>query len=561
MSGILTPGYLRWDGTKYVLDQDVEIVGPAGSQGPAGPVGPAGPPGPNGTASGDLLGTYPGPIAVVGLTGISGVVSFGSGILNPTITQVTTGATSGQALTYKAQNATNFGGNVVLQSGTGTTAGLVRFLVGTNLAGYFDANRLFRVGPSAESAFVGPNGTSPIAGTDYLFGGNAAGSMWMQLFSGSSSSRAAVAVYNTSVGATTTNGISIQAAGSTHAITSYQNQGVIEQSGSSTSALVFGKVLGDGTSRGVTGRIFQSGAWSIGDLSSSSSFSQAGLSGPLITFGYASGTMTTTSGQSIIYSTNTPYVSPFPPTGSLTLQGNTAVANYIGTTLVFGGNSTKFITSQGRRVKVVTTTATTVNVAATDEIINIGTLAAPCTVNLPASPTTGDTYTIKDANGSAGTFNITVNGNGVNIDGGFASITIMTNYTQATFVYNGTTWISSLTNNISPNAGYTSVVNIPGGGSTTVTGFDQLILCDTLGGLCTVTAPATPQVNMRFTVKDANSNAATNNITVNGNGRTLENPNSPGTYTSPILLNTNNRSATWAYDPTRNRYTLVSIVP
>ncbi len=59
MSGILTPGYLRWDGTKYVLDHDVEIVGPPGSAGPTGPAGPVGPPGPSGTASGDLFGTYP----------------------------------------------------------------------------------------------------------------------------------------------------------------------------------------------------------------------------------------------------------------------------------------------------------------------------------------------------------------------------------------------------------------------------------------------------------------------------------------------------------------------
>ncbi|NJO18593.1 MAG: hypothetical protein HC877_23565 [Thioploca sp.] len=137
----------------------------------------------------------------------------------------------------------------------------------------------------------------------------------------------------------------------------------------------------------------------------------------------------------------------------------------------------------------------------------------------------------------------------------------MTNFTQATFIYNGTTWISSLTNNVSPNAGYTSVVNVPGGGSTTVTGFDQLVLCDTLGGATTVTAPASPIVNMRFTVKDANNNAGTNNITVDGNGKTLENPVTPGTYTSPIIINTNSRSATWAFDPTRNRYTLITTVP
>lgn len=50
MGSILMPGYLRWDGFKYVLDPTVEIVGPAGPPGPSlpGPAGPAGPTGPGG---------------------------------------------------------------------------------------------------------------------------------------------------------------------------------------------------------------------------------------------------------------------------------------------------------------------------------------------------------------------------------------------------------------------------------------------------------------------------------------------------------------------------------
>ena len=56
MSGILTPGYLRWDGTKYVLDTDIEIVGPTGPTGPTGPIGPEGPPGPSFSAVGGSLG-------------------------------------------------------------------------------------------------------------------------------------------------------------------------------------------------------------------------------------------------------------------------------------------------------------------------------------------------------------------------------------------------------------------------------------------------------------------------------------------------------------------------
>ena len=558
MSGILTPGYLRWDGTKYVLDNDIEIVGPPGSAGPAGPTGPAGPPGPFGVASGDLLGTYPGPMSVVGLTGILGVVNFGSSILSPTITQVTTGGTTGQDLTYKAQNATTFGGNVILQSGTGTTAGVVRFLVGNTLAGYFDANRSLRIGPNATATFTGPNGVAPVAGTDYFFGGNSAGSMWTEFFSGAASHRAAMAVYNSAAGGTATNGISIQAAGSTFSVGDYALNGVIEQAGGPTSALVLGKIAGDGSGRAISGRIFQSGAWTIGNLGTgSSSFSQAGLTGPLLSFSNISGgALTTTGGQGIIYKT----FFGGPDQGTLVLQANTGVNMISATTTVTGTTTTKFITFQGRRVKVTTVTSGSANpftIAASDEVISITTINAPWQINLPASPTAGDTYTIKDSNGNAALFNITVSGNGVNIDGGFASVVLMTNFTQATFTYSGATWISSLTNNVSPNAGYTSVVNVAGGGSTTVTGFDQLIVCDTLGGLTTVTAPATPVVNMRFTVKDANNNAAVNNITVNGNGRTLENPIIPGTYTSPIIISTSSLSATWAFDPTRNRYTLV----
>jgi hypothetical protein len=62
---------------------------------------------------------------------------------------------------------------------------------------------------------------------------------------------------------------------------------------------------------------------------------------------------------------------------------------------------------------------------------------------------------------------------------------------------------------------------------------------------------------MRVTVKDATAKSNVNAIIVQGNGRTLENPVNPGVYTSPINITTASLSATWAYDPTRNRYTLV----
>lgn len=643
MSGILTPGYLRWDGTKYVLDHDVEIVGPPGSAGPTGPVGPAGPPGPNGVATGDLSGNYPGPIAVIGLTGVSGIVNFGGLITNPTITQAVTGATLGQPITLRGQNAATIGGAAVLQSGTGTTAGIVQFMVGNIQAGFFDANSALRIGPSASTSTSGPNGTAPVAGTDFIYAYNASGSTWGEFFSGAANQRAALAVYNNAAGGTSTNGISIQGAGSTYSVGAYQLHGVIEQTGGSTSALVLSKVLGDGSGRAITGRIWQTGAWCIGDNSINDTSAEAqAVAGALInlspsnngsaggspaTINLVTGTLSnqaTTSLQSIIYNA----MNPSNTFGNLVLQGHLGIGFVAQSTVAATVTTTKLINQVGRTHKVRSTTTTPVTVATNDEIISVGTVSSVSTtiavasngvalptgtinvaattgfattgaiyvttsngpqlvtytgttgttftgcsggtgtmttgnavtslfvVNLPSGPTTGDLYVVKDANASSGATNFFISGNGVNIDGQ-SGIVISTNYTQATFVYNGATWISSLANNLIPN-GFSSVINVPSNGVATVVGFDQLLLCDPTSGGVTVNAPPSPLANLRFTVKDATAQAAPlRPITVNGNGRNLEDPSSPGFYTSTVIVTAAARSVTWAYDPTRNRYTVV----
>lgn len=55
-------------------------------------------------------------------------------------------------------------------------------------------------------------------------------------------------------------------------------------------------------------------------------------------------------------------------------------------------------------------------------------------VRLPASPSNGQKYTVKDAIGNAASTAITVDGNGRNIDGA-STVDISTNYGALNFVY------------------------------------------------------------------------------------------------------------------------------
>lgn len=95
-------------------------------------------------------------------------------------------------------------------------------------------------------------------------------------------------------------------------------------------------------------------------------------------------------------------------------------------------------TTSGRTVNVTGPGAYPYTALTTDYLIIVDTSSAR-TINLLASPTLGRTYVIKDHVGSAAANNITVSGNGVNIDSA-ASYTINSNYGSITVIYNGGTW-------------------------------------------------------------------------------------------------------------------------
>lgn len=86
----------------------------------------------------------------------------------------------------------------------------------------------------------------------------------------------------------------------------------------------------------------------------------------------------------------------------------------------------------------VKTSAGNYDVTSSDYVVVINKSSGAATqVNLPASPLTGRLIIVKDGKGDAGSNNITVSGNGKNIDGSSTNV-ISTNYQARQYVYNGT---------------------------------------------------------------------------------------------------------------------------
>jgi hypothetical protein len=89
---------------------------------------------------------------------------------------------------------------------------------------------------------------------------------------------------------------------------------------------------------------------------------------------------------------------------------------------------------------VINRVTTSYPVVASDQIISIGTTSGPISITLPASPILGKWFIIKDAAGLASSNNITIVGNGHNIDGA-ATLILNLNYQALNVVYDGVGWI------------------------------------------------------------------------------------------------------------------------
>lgn len=138
-------------------------------------------------------------------------------------------------------------------------------------------------------------------------------------------------------------------------------------------------------------------------------------------------------------------------TGSSSTGGNAIINSGTGTSIdgyvsILNGNveNTRFISNKlvylvGQRQKTTSVSSGPYNILASDFNILVNTGTA-ITVNLPAGPATGDTYRIKDSTGTASTNNITISGNGNNIEG-VSSKTINVNYDKLMVLFNSVEWI------------------------------------------------------------------------------------------------------------------------
>lgn len=96
--------------------------------------------------------------------------------------------------------------------------------------------------------------------------------------------------------------------------------------------------------------------------------------------------------------------------------------------LVGGGDTVRNITSSYA-------------VIPTDNVISVNAISGPIIITLESSPLISRSVAVKDANGLASTYNITINGNGHNIDGASNSI-ITQAYGSIDLIFNGSKWVS-----------------------------------------------------------------------------------------------------------------------
>lgn len=372
----------------------------------------------SGSTANGVINFQPGATTQILITATGQFFQWVSTMANPTINQATTGGASGTTLTVQAQNAATTGGNLALTSGTGTTAGNVnlqtgaatRVSVNPTFTSFLDTAEALRITPvSAGTTHITFASTDTAASIDQTATAGATGAnMTVQAQNATTTGGNAIITSGTGV---TAGNVELQ----TGAVDRVVVHPTFTEFRDTAEALRVTPV-----SAGTTQITFAS-------TDTAAQINQTAL---------ASGTGATMTVTAQGAGTGTG--------GDLSLSSGSGTTANGFVNLQAGGSTTarvhtnKFIFSKGRRRNITSVTGT-YGVLVTDDYIAITTLAAPFTISLPASPTTGDEYLIKDTTGNAGASNVNISGNGNNIDGA-ANFSLNAAYAAATFTFTGTQW-------------------------------------------------------------------------------------------------------------------------
>lgn len=516
MSSILRPGYVRWDGLKYVLDPDIEIVGPPGLPGPPGAAGANGTNGPPGQPTiifAPQAGS--GVVNPPAYANWSDVVTAVNALNGSTPVPVTIMFDDSNGTCNIPSNAWDFGplvtfaGNPAGEDGLMTNVNLLDgasfgfppvVLKDIQLVSESNSPVVTSVAPQSHLELINSS-ISSVLSTPFFQIGNPY-TVFLKngstlIFSGANviNSTAQISVYFFSGevydGALTT----------TDSILYYVN--------SSSDRPSINQTVGGSIS--VTLNLHQGNLDPFGVFSFGSTAQRPSIGGFPPGFRF----FDTTLGAFIVWNGSAWIV----PGGTVAPSVVTHVDN-----ISFPGNN--------------------YNALNTDDIIVVGNHTSPFNIQLPSSPTIGHVITIKDGTGIASHQNqyINVNSGSFNInppDYGFVSIPILNSYRILTnsqavsFTFDGAIWQIVHQGFARELSGPDVLTFAPGGSTTTLVWANQVVMCFTNTSSPTVNLPPTTKVHgVEIIVKDFSGTAATHNITVSGNGNTIDGASS-------VLISTN----------------------
>lgn len=344
-------------------------------------------------------------------------ITYASTVTAAQFNQTTTGGAAGAPMTFQAQNAATTGGAIFITSGTGVTAGDVniqtgavsKIIVHPTFTEFRDTAEAYRITPIS-AGITTLEAASTVTAVSYR----------QEDLVGATGANTTMQAQN----ATTTGGNLIHTSGT--GVTA----GNIQLQTGAVDRVVIHPTFTEFRDAAEAIRITPVSA---GTTSVTFASTVTAVTISQTTTGAATGAPTTVQSQNAATTG-----------GALNLTSGTGATTNGAVNLQVGGVTTaslvtdKFVLNLGKR-RHVTSITTTYPVVATDDFIAITTLAAPFTITLPATPTVGDEYQIKDTTGNAGASNVTVDGNGNNIDG-ISTFLLSQPYASATFTFAGGQW-------------------------------------------------------------------------------------------------------------------------